>query len=505
MLVLAFPGAEQATGGKMSTEKKGASYENAIVIDDDETGDDDGDSKNRPKASRRQDLEMEETLPSLKKAKRSLKTEGLHAPPKMLQSTGKHATKQWMLNPSLSPIKIFATKQDEDLRTKWTEDHWSYSHCWTLREILGMDSDVNEGIDWMVISNFVIDFDFLLEELPELLSIPTVLVVYGSKESSEARWKYYATQPDGSCAVDFLNLDPSAPKRSSSNPLKVQMPWGCHHTKLFLIGYSSGRLRVVVHTANLRWNDVHMKTQGAFIQDFLPKTRTSSQTSDFEESLVSYLETYHFNKARIWKKGTSERHSLITQMRQYDFSTAIGVLIPSSPGYHKAVPSKAVGYLKVRQAIRKYLSAPLKPSSPFKQQKQNPLVFQFSSIGSLSKRYLNDLWSAWDVASVHRCGPVTKGADDGANLVRLVYPTVEEIIRSVEGIAGGGSVPGRQKNVNKEFLQSLYCKWASSENEEDTLQKGQNVPHIKTYYQLDDDTESMKWFVLTSHNLSKGK
>jgi tyrosyl-DNA phosphodiesterase-1 len=85
-------------------------------------------------------------------------------------------------------------------------------------------------------------------------------------------------------------------------------------------------------------------------------------------------------------------------------------------------------------------------------------------------------------------------------------------LRSVEGVHGGGSVPGRKKNVQKPYLLPLYRKWKSSEEDggADTLQKGQNVPHIKTYYQMDDndnandDSASMKWFVLSSQNLSKG-
>jgi tyrosyl-DNA phosphodiesterase-1 len=418
-----------------------------------------------------------------------------------------------MSNPSPSPIKIYATKQDEEMRKEHTTDHWTYTHCWTLREMLGLNLD--EAIDWMVISNFIIDFDFLLEEIPELVSIPnSVLVIYGTKDNSEDRWKQYATQPDGSCSVEFLHRDPSTPKQSPSNPLKVQMPWGCHHTKFFLVGFSSGRVRVIVHTANLRWNDVHLKTQGAFVQDFRlqEETTESSSSSEFENTLVAYLETYHCHQPRVWRAGTKPC-TLASQIQKYDFSTAVGVLIPSTPGYHKPRPQKeeqVLGYLKVRQAILKYI-----PSPPLQQQQKasSPIICQFSSIGSLSQKYLNALWSAWDVASVHRVAGPKENKKGGAdnNQLQLIYPTVEEIFRSVEGIHGGSSVPGRRKNVMKQFLLPLYRKWASSSSDDDALQKGQNVPHLKTYYQIDDDVggdnndDSMKWFVLSSHNLSKGK
>ena len=58
--------------------------------------------------------------------------------------------------------------------------------------------------------------------------------------------------------------------------------------------------------------------------------------------------------------------------------------------------------------------------------------------------------------------------------------------------------------MKKSFLQSLYKRWKSGK---DVFKKGVNVPHVKTYYQVDltSDEDVFKWFVLSSHNLSKGK
>jgi hypothetical protein len=33
--------------------------------------------------------------------------------------------------------------------------------------------------------------------------------------------------------------------------------------------------------------------------------------------------------------------------------------------------------------------------------------------------------------------------------------------------------------------------------------KGKHVPHIKTYYQVDEENKGMHWFMIGSHNLSK--
>ena len=86
--------------------------------------------------------------------------------------------------------------------------------------------------------------------------------------------------------------------------------------------------------------------------------------------------------------------------------------------------------------------------------------------------------------------------------LQLIYPTVHEIRQSLEGYVGGVSVPGSTRNTRKPFLQKLYKRWSSSIST-NPIWKSDHVPHIKTYYQIAASGESMEWFVLTSHNLSK--
>ena len=65
-------------------------------------------------------------------------------------------------------------------------------------------------------------------------------------------------------------------------------------------------------------------------------------------------------------------------------------------------------------------------------------------------------------------------------------------------------MPGRSKNLNKDFIQPKLYRWKSTSVSGDPLDKGMHIPHIKTYYQIDNkENESMRWFVVSSHNLSK--
>jgi tyrosyl-DNA phosphodiesterase 1 len=352
----------------------------------------------------------------------------------------------------------------------------------------------------------------------------------------------------------------------------LQIPYGVHHSKFFLIGYndddSSSCLRLVIHTANLVYGDLHLKTDAAYIQDFGRKKKKSTlqqeQAQDdddllladdddndyighcpFERDLIDYLRSYRYDVRHNWDdplsatSSSSSNKTAITMTQlvaQFDFSTARAVLLPSVPGYHHADHDvmHRYGHLKLRQAVRRYCcpttttknrqkTTSATPSSSSKSTNQNKnnnnaaVVCQFSSMGSLNEKWLLGEFGA---STTGAAMPTTTMSGHGSTTTRppprllLVYPTAEEVRSSVEGYAGGGSLPADTKNVTKAFLQPLYHRWSSSSSSNDAVREnpfalGRNLPHIKTFYRYDDDTESdndtiggMQWFVLTSHNIS---
>lgn len=223
------------------------------------------------------------------------------------------------------------------------------------------------------------------------------------------------------------------------------------------------------------------------MQDFPLKTHTSQSQCEFEETLVTYLNSYGYNKKNKWS-ADGDIMTLRDELVRYNFDLALVKLIPSVPGYYD-LPEKcnSQGYLRLKSVISECVS--------HREEKDNelgPLVCQFSSIGSLSEKWIRDFVSSLSVDK--------KKDAIGADSLILVYPTVEEILTSIEGYMGGASVPGKSKNLRKPFLGSLFHKWSGGNN---PIQKPRNVPHIKTYYQLASDKESFEWFVMTSHNLSK--
>lgn len=340
-----------------------------------------------------------------------------------------------------TPIKLFATRKDEEqdrinahINNNNSHDpstHESVSQCQTLREMLLLDGEVVQPIEWLIIANYIIDFDYLLDAIPELLSVKHVLVFYGASEGNPEIWRQ-ACHPDHT--VDLVVLRPSEPANTRLNPLPFSIPYGVHHSKMFLVGFSNDTCRVVIHTANLRYGDIHQKVQAAYVQDFPTKVLSCTESSDFENTLVAYLQTYKYHRHQKWiAKGAVE--SVTQLMNRYDFASTKVILIPSVPGYHQLDAIESYGHWKLRKVIARFTTAPPKDDTV------RAIICQFSSIGSLTEKYLRDLQISMDTgfSRTFRTKPIPP---DAPLRLQLVYPTVNEIRISIEGYSGGGSVPG---------------------------------------------------------------
>lgn len=97
-------------------------------------------------------------------------------------------------------------------------------------------------------------------------------------------------------------------KKPNVTALKVHIatPFGVHHTKMGLYGYTDGSMRVVISTANLYEDDFHNRTQGLWISPRLPALAEDADTgagesrTGFRESLITYLNSYKFAQLAAW-------------------------------------------------------------------------------------------------------------------------------------------------------------------------------------------------------------
>jgi tyrosyl-DNA phosphodiesterase-1 len=433
------------------------------------------------------------------------------------------------------PFHLFATSSLKTLLPRQTRNKYFR----TLRQIIGFDVP-NRELKWLIISNFSIDFGYLLDEiLPDVLQFHRVVVFYhgGINESAVMKWRELLVGSGNT--VDFVALSPSDPPNSTANPLPVQIDYGLHHTKMFLTGYDEvidGKrqsfIRVAIHTSNLLEGDNQLKANGVYAQNFPLKEQTQGRamqndykrmksddaTCLFEEDLCRYVKSYGYTKRQRWTCPTvgvqsdssrtlsNGEFSLAELIRLYDYSSAYAVLIPSVPGRHKSDTYHNFGYLKLRKAIMDSFPAARQAVG---KGKKPPVMCQVSSLGKLNTKWLSKFHEAIDYITTHSARPVedyhAKFSKKNVVLernLRIVWPTAAEIRNSVEGHRGGGSVMGKAKNVQDEFLQPLYHRWSSRNNADDPLQTARHVPHIKTLVQPSSDRSSIEWLYLGSHNLS---
>jgi tyrosyl-DNA phosphodiesterase-1 len=113
-------------------------------------------------------------------------------------------------------------------------------------------------------------------------------------------------------------------------------PWGTHHSKFFLLRYATGAVRLIVHTANLRFHDCNSKTQGLWWQDFPPKQQQQDDDAGFyapptfETTLAGYLDALAL--PGVWAGRLAQA------VAGADLSAARGVLIGSVPGRFEGGP-----------------------------------------------------------------------------------------------------------------------------------------------------------------------
>ena len=171
-------------------------------------------------------------------------------------------------------------------------------HFVSFHEMLGFQDTLmtSSGINWLVGCNYHVDWDYLMEVAPELISVPCVTFFFGDSQTSNASWRRACLLPNGSCSVDFVKLKLSEFPGMYLNLLDVQTLFGVHHSKMFFVAFADGTLCVIIFTANLVQGDLEFKTHGAYIQDFPLKKDGPKATCEFEQDLVAYMNTYQYSQ-----------------------------------------------------------------------------------------------------------------------------------------------------------------------------------------------------------------
>ncbi|XP_058736831.1 tyrosyl-DNA phosphodiesterase 1-like [Vicia villosa] len=335
---------------------------------------------------------------------------------------------------------------------------WANTSCVSISDVIQGDILV------AILSNYMVDIDWLVPACPALSKVPHVLVLHGEGDERVACMKI------------------SKPKNWILHKPPLPISFGTHHSKAMLLVYPRG-VRVIVHTANLIYVDWNNKSQGLWMQDFPWKDQNSlSKGSGFENDLVEYLSALKWPEFSVNLPSLGNFSICPSFFKKFDYSDAMVRLIASVPGYHSGNGLKKWGHMKLRSVLQE---------CTFDEEfKKSPLVYQFSSLGSLDEKWMVELASSMSAGLSEDKVPLGMGEP------QIIWPTVEDVRCSIEGYAAGSAIPSPMKNVEKAFLKKYWAKWKASHTG-----RHHAMPHIKTFARYNN--QNLAWFLLTSANLSK--
>ncbi|KAH6692410.1 tyrosyl-DNA phosphodiesterase [Plectosphaerella plurivora] len=368
----------------------------------------------------------------------------------------------------------------------------------TLHDLLG-DPLIAEC--WVF--NFLHDIPFVMSHFDDdTRHLVKVRVVHGF-------WK----REDANLAA----LKESAAEFPNVELLTAPMPgmFGTHHSKMFILFRHDDSAQVVIHTANMIAKDWTNMTNALWKSPQLPllpdehpngdltKLEHNYDASDpaeiggakkFKIDLLRYLRAYNARKPIL--------QPLMTALVRHDFSDVRAALIASVPGKHHVHDRSqtAWGWPALKAALR---HVPVQGGKA-------RVVVQISSIATLGG---TDAW-------IQKCLFDSLSAAKGQSSLmsrpsfKVVFPTPDEIRRSLDGYASGGSIHTKTQSPQQakqlRYLHPMFCHWANDASEGKELPPETTVhnsgrqraaPHIKTYIRYGD--KSIDWALLTSANVSK--
>lgn len=269
--------------------------------------------------------------------------------------------------------------------------------------------------------------------------------------------------------------------RTSTLQYKTKIPIisskdGCCHGKMYLIWFPAN-LRIVVTTANLDKKDWENRVQMVWTQTFPLSTASSgAQQTEFGSRLAMYLQTLGLpNEA--------------TRIASVDFSCASVDLITSIPSQVELQDSVPLEMKHGLLQLQHILSTKFTPKS-----QHSNLLYSFSSVGSVSKEWLNKDF----VANLEQhCSPAK---NVGSGELKLIWPSVSSVQQSVFGYFGARHCHANRKNLCKPFLMERLFHWQSVpvENQRHFLSHAKLVMRTSI-----DDQAECEWALLTSCNLSR--
>ncbi|KZT19086.1 phospholipase D/nuclease [Neolentinus lepideus HHB14362 ss-1] len=218
---------------------------------------------------------------------------------------------------------------------------------------------------------------------------------------------------------------------------------GCMHMKLMLLFYKTGRLRVVVSTANLvdfDWRDIE---NTVWLQDIPLRSKPVShdpKATDFPAAFERVLKALNVRAALDNMLKTDHPNLPIKSIQdircKWDFSQVKVTLVASLAGKHEGWPSVILtGHMGLMRALRDLgMRAP--------KDKEVVLECQGSSVGTYSTQWMNEFHCSarGDSAEEWLDQSKTKRSKLPWPPIKILFPSLQTVRQSVLGENGGGTM-----------------------------------------------------------------
>lgn len=297
--------------------------------------------------------------------------------------------------------------------------------------------------------------------------------------------------------------------------------FGTHHTKAMVLFRHDDLAQVVILTANFIECDFRM-SQAIWRTPLLPFQTHEPGSSDpvpplgsglrFKIDLLAYFRGYSRN-------GAATLSDLISQIKNYDFSTVRGALIGSlpgvqTPGQFDREEQDRVGLWGLPALKRILISIPTNSNPSMKPTPQPHIITQVSSVASVGEKWLLSTLIPTLATIKGLPNPLSKPK------VSIIFPTAASIRNSIGGYGSGSSIHMKTTSTAQAkqlaVLKPMLCHWSSlpspypqthtpTHHQEPIRQtgRGRAAPHIKTYIRFSDSSmDSIDWAMMTSANLS---
>lgn len=404
-----------------------------------------------------------------------------------ISSSPQHTVSSAARTPIPSPVQLVSVK---DLPSTVNINTIS------LHDILG-DPLIKES--W--IFNFLFDVDFIMSQFDEdTRDLVQVKLIHGS-------WK-----KDDS---NRIHIDEATKRYPNVQAKTAYMPeaYGTHHSKMIINFRHDDQAQVVILTANMVAGDWRM-CQAVWRSPLLPLSASDNpEQAHSDLPLLGSGARFKHDFLAYLRKYETRAKDLVALVSKYDFSSIRAALIASTPGkQHLPSLDHTTENFWGWPALKRVLdSVPVASSEPH-------IVIQISSVASIGEKWIAKTF--FDALSSH--APL-KNARKQTPKFSIIFPTPDEIQRSIDGYSSGGSIHMKTQSAAQQkqlkYLAPMLCHWAGDAEPQPQYasssttipppppirQAGRRraAPHIKTYIRFTDSAmTSIDWAMMTSANLS---